>query len=111
MRIEGSISPISGGTGFSREDWCQLVSRRPEFRRFPDRLIGNPFGGGSTVVKPSPDAAEVVMEGRTVGEVYWSMSEEPMVNVIIEPSALSLVEEWATDLGGEFRPDSPEPSI
>jgi hypothetical protein len=46
------------------------------------------------------------MSGETVGSVYWSMSEERLVNVNVEPSALALVREWATILGGEFRPDT-----
>ena len=54
-------------------------------------------------IYPSPDAAEVIVNGATVGSVYWSMSDEPLVNVSIEPSAISLVQEWETALGGEFR--------
>jgi hypothetical protein len=53
-----------------------------------------------------PDSAEVVFEGQTVGNVSWSQSDEPLVNVSIEPSALFLVHEWATIFGGEFRADS-----
>lgn len=60
-----------------------------------------------TVHRP-PDAAEVVLEGSAVGQVYWSMSEEPLVNINVEPAALLLVCEWAAALGGEFRPDSSE---
>jgi hypothetical protein len=57
-------------------------------------------------VRPPADAAEVLLGGRSVGDVYWSMSEEPLVNVSIEPSALPMVLEWAVALGGEFRPDT-----
>jgi hypothetical protein len=52
-------------------------------------------------------AKDVVVEERVIGNVYWSMSEEPLVNVSIEPSGLPLVAEWAAALGGEFRPDAP----
>lgn len=55
-------------------------------------------------VRATPGAAEVIMDGQVVGNVYWSMNEEPLVNVSVEPSALPLVKEWASAMGGEFRP-------
>jgi hypothetical protein len=56
------------------------------------------------VIQPSPEVAEVVVDGVAVGDASWSMSEdEPLVDVSIERSALSLVLQWAAELGGEFR--------
>jgi hypothetical protein len=106
MRIEGAILPIGDGVGFSLEAWCQLVESRPEFRRHPARQVRNPITGGAMTLRPPADAAEVLLGGRSVGNVYWSMSEEPLVNVSIEPSGLPLVLAWAAALGGEFRPDA-----
>ena len=103
MQIEGAIHPASDGAGFTREAWCHLLAARPEFRRHPPRKAQNPFSGGAMTARPTPDAAEVVVDGRAVGTVYWSMSEEPLVNVSVEASALPLVREWAAALGGEFR--------
>jgi hypothetical protein len=108
MRIKGVIHPLDGGVGFDREAWCQLVGHRQEFRRHAPRQVRNPFTGEMVTVRTPADAAEVVLDGCVVGEVYWSMSEEPLVNVSVEPSALSLVMEWAAALGGEFCPESPE---
>src|SRR5262249_10148461 len=107
MRTEGTIYPSGHAAGFSREAWCQLLSRRPEFRRHPPRQARNPFTGEAMTVHPPEDAAEVVLDGRAVGEAYWSMSEEPLVNVSVEPAAMHLVSQWATELEGEFRPDLP----
>jgi hypothetical protein len=45
------------------------VNTRPEFRRYEPREIRNPFTGGTMAVQPAPDAAEVVLNGRTVGEM------------------------------------------
>jgi hypothetical protein len=59
-------------------------------------------------VYPPPGSAQVIVAGRPVGEVSWSMSEKPLVNVSVEPSALNLVQEWAVELDGEFRPDLPD---
>jgi hypothetical protein len=106
MRIEGAIVPIGTGEGFTREAWCQLVASRPEFRHSPGRAVRNPFGGGPVTLRASPDAAEVVLEGQPIGGVYWSMSDEPLVNVSIEPRGLILVAEWAAALGGIFRTDA-----
>jgi hypothetical protein len=110
MQVEGTIHPVRDAAGFTCEAWCQLVASRPEFRRYPPRQARNPFTGGMMTIRATPDAAEVIADGRAVGKVYWSMSDEPMVNVSIEPSALPLVREWAVSMGGEFRPDSPESS-
>jgi hypothetical protein len=106
MRIEGTIYPAGVGSDFSRDAWCKLVASRPEFCRLPPRQARNPFTGDTMTVHPPPDAAEVVLEGRPVGSVFWSMSEDqPLVNVSIETFALPLVREWAAALGGTFRRD------
>jgi hypothetical protein len=34
------------------------------------------------------------------------MSDEPLVNVSVEPAGLPLVQAWASELGGMFVPDS-----
>ena len=102
MRIEGTIRPTREGMGFSREAWCQLVSRRSEFRRHPARQGRNPFTGGTMTIQPPDDVADVMLEGRSVGQVWWSVSEEPLVCVVVEPSAMPLVLEWAQELPGEF---------
>ena len=54
-------------------------------------------------------ARDVVVEDRVIGKVYWSMSEEPLVNVSIEPAGLPLVAEWAAALGGQFCEDMTSP--
>jgi hypothetical protein len=103
MRINGEIRPKTEGGAFTREAWCQFVSRRPECRSYPAREIRNPFTSELTVISAPEDAVEVLENGTVVGKAYWSMSEEKLVNVDIEPSALHLVLEWANALGGEFR--------
>jgi len=92
MRIEGTIRPTGDRIGFSREAWCRLVSRRSEFRRYPPVQCPNPFKGGKIVTIPSKqDAAEVLLDGRPAGKAYWSMSEEPLVCVIVEEPAIPMV--------------------
>jgi hypothetical protein len=103
MQVEGTIYPIGDASGFTREAWNQLVASRPEFRHHSPRQARNPFTGEAMILPQSPDAAEIIVDGRIVGTVYWSMSEERLVNVSVEPSALPLVQEWAAALNAEFR--------
>jgi len=102
MLIEGAIRPKGQGVNFTRETWCHLIASRPEFRRPSARQIRNPFTGATKTVQAPADAAEVMLEGHSVGSVSWSQSDEKLVNVSIEPAGLSLVLEWAVVLGGEF---------
>jgi hypothetical protein len=109
MRIEGVILPTGDASGVTWEAWCELVRRRPEFRRPPPRQVTDPFTRQPTTIWPRPDVAEVLLEGRPVGDVWWTMSEdEPLVNVSVEPSTLPMVLEWAAELGGEFREVKPD---
>jgi hypothetical protein len=110
MRIEGAIHPRPEGPGFNQEAWSAFVGRRPEFRALAPRQARNPFSGEAMTVYSPTGAGEIMVDGRSVGRVSWSMSEEPLVNVSVEPSALPLVREWAAALGGEFRQDTPESS-
>ncbi len=103
-QIAGAIYPIQGSTKFDRETWCQFISGRKEFRSRPPRQAPNPFKPGEMMTLPTfADAAEVIQDGRPVGQVYWSMSEEPLVCVFVEPLAMPLVQEWAAAMGGIFR--------
>jgi len=57
-------------------------------------------------VRVTDDVADVVVGDEVVGWAHWSMSEDPLVVVRVEPQALPLVHEWAAALGGEFREES-----
>ena len=103
MRIEGSIHPANELAPFTREMWCRVLERRPEFRHYAARQAPNPFAGSMATLQPPADAAEVVLDGILLGNVSWSASDEALVSVSIESSARHLVVEWAADLGGEFR--------
>jgi hypothetical protein len=105
MAIEGSIRP-AGGVTFDRATWCRFIDTRPELRHPSPREIINPFTKKPTTVRPSDDAAEVVLDGSVIGSASWSMSDEPLVNVSVDPAGLPLVQEWASALRGVFVPDS-----
>jgi hypothetical protein len=105
MKVEGSIQP-AGGVPFDRAAWCNLIGKRPELRHPAPREIVNPFTKKAITVRPSDDAAEVVLDGSVIGSASWSMSHEPLVNVSVERTGLPLVQAWASELGGVFVPDS-----
>lgn len=102
MRIDGCIRPVDGITPFDRRAWCDVVARHSEFRRPAPREITNPFTKKPATVQPPQGAAEVWLDGNLVGNVSWSMSAEPLVNVSVEPPAIPLVHQWAAELGGVF---------
>jgi hypothetical protein len=106
MLIEGEIRPIADSRDFNREAWCRFVSSRSEFQRYPPQERPNPFTGAMMTIHTPPDAALVIIEGHEVGSVSWSMSDDDLVNVSIDSSAIPLVMEWAKSLGGEFRASS-----
>lgn len=107
MRIEGTIWPVGDNSKLTREAWCEFVKNRPEFRRPPLAERPNPFKPGQMMtIRPRPDVADVMIDERVVGHVAWSQSDEPLIVVEIEPAALSLVHQWAYELGGRFEPDS-----
>lgn len=105
MRIDGVILPNSESAEFTRETWCNFVASRPEFTRPSPKEGTNPFTGETMAFIPTEDVADLEVDGRVVGHVYWSMSEEPLVNVSIESSELHRVAEWATAMNGRFQAD------
>jgi hypothetical protein len=103
-KITGAIRPLQASPNFNREAWCQFILGEAEFRRRPGREVPNPFKPGTMmIVNPAADSAEVMLDGRPVGSVSWSMSDEPLVIVEVEPLAMPLVQKWAAAMGGEFR--------
>jgi hypothetical protein len=102
MRIEGFILPSIDEIPFDCDMWRQLISRRPELQLYPEKTGINPFTKNQMVIAPNPDHAMVILDGRSVGSAFWSMSEETLVCISIESSALPMVLEWAKELRGEF---------
>jgi hypothetical protein len=105
MKIEGSIQP-AGGVTFDKAAWCEFIDKRPELRRPAPRQGINPFTKKPHVYHPPNDAAQVLLNGNVIGSARWSQSEEPLVNVSVESAGLTLEQEWASELGGVFVPDS-----
>jgi hypothetical protein len=107
MEPIGVIRGNSSGPTLDFDAWCALVRRRPELVQPPARTVPNPFKKGELMtVRPSADAADVVVDGRKVGLMHWSMDGRPEIIVsgelaIVRPVA----EELAALLGGQFATD------
>jgi hypothetical protein len=103
-KLQGMIRPTTS-TAFNRDMWLEFIARRPELRSVREsRQVPNPFKPGELMtVHSNPDVADVAIDGCKVGYAHWSMSEEPLVVVSVDPVAEPLVLEWAKELGGEFR--------
>jgi hypothetical protein len=106
MIIQGTIRPSGDGSEFNRPAWCKFIASRPEFRRAAPRTVKDPITGETTTVNPPEDAAEVIIDGNAVGNVYWSSVQRGMIHLRVKPAALPLVKEWAEEMGGSFNWDS-----
>jgi hypothetical protein len=101
MAIERTIRPLPGAATFDHDAWCQFIDARDDLRRPGPKMGINPFTKQPKQIKPTPDVAEIVVEGVVVGRASWSMSEEPLINIEVEETELPRVGEWARLLGGE----------
>jgi hypothetical protein len=104
MDFLGVIRGIPGGPALDFDAWYALVRRRPELVQPPPKTKPNPFKKGELMtIRPAPDAASVVADGREVGSLHWAMDGNAEVMVwgeaaIVEP----LARELAALLGAHF---------
>ncbi len=69
-----AIRPKPDGPSLTYEAWCDLVEQRAELVR-PKPVVGKfPTTGEPMTFFPRPDGAAVVIGGREVGGVHWSLS-------------------------------------
>ncbi len=106
-QITGTIRPVGEDPNFNCEAWCQFVASRAEFRPRVRKPVPNPFKPGEFLPPAQhKDSAEIVVDGRVVGYVHWSMLEEPLAVVYIEPSQIVLAQNWAAAPGGVFQEET-----
>lgn len=102
MRIDGVIIP-NDDNPFNKEIWICVLDSRPEFRRACSRTSRHPLNRTAMTIHAAPDPAGIWLHDELIGNVSWSHSEQPLINVSIEPAGLPLVQEWAAVLGGQWR--------
>jgi hypothetical protein len=109
MQFFGAIRAKVGGPPITYDRWCEYVRRRSDLARSAPRTGRNPKTGEPMTIRPRPDGATVVIDGRKIGNVGWSLSGEDEVIVSGDPE---LIVPWATavavELDAEFAELPPE---
>jgi hypothetical protein len=103
MSIIGVIRAAPGGPAFRHEAWCEFLRRRPELVQPVPKRGRNPFTNEPCIIRPAPDTAAVVIDGREVGDVCWSHTGEDEVIVSGDRAAVGpLARQLAAALGAQF---------
>src|SRR4051794_15718078 len=90
--------------GVSRQRWIELIRGHPNLVPPEPREATNAFTKRSMVIKPLPDVARVVLDGKEVGVMSWALDETNLINVFGEPGfVVPLAREIAEALGDRFR--------
>jgi hypothetical protein len=90
--------------GIDNRAWIGLIGEHPNLVPPEPRAGINPFTKGPMVIEPRPDVARVVVDGRALGVMEWSLDESNLINVFGESQVvIPLAQEIAATLGGRFR--------
>lgn len=90
--------------GIDNRHWIDLIGEHPDLVPFEPQEATSRFTKRRMVIKPLPDVARVVINGREVGTMSWSLDDSNMINVFGEPEAVvPLAHEIARSLGGRFQ--------
>ena len=102
--IIGEIVREPDPPGIDNRRWIDLIREHPNLVP-PEPVEGiSPFTKRRMTIKPLPDVARVIVDGREVGAMSWSMDDSNLIHVFGEPeSVVPLAQEIARSLGGRFR--------
>jgi hypothetical protein len=100
----GEIVRDPDSPGIDNMRWIDLIREHPHLVPPVPREGINPFTRQSMVIRPRPDVARVIIGGREVGTMSWSLDDSNLINVFGEPQAvIPLAREIARSLGGRFQ--------
>jgi hypothetical protein len=89
--------------GIDKQDWIDLIREQPILSLPEPREAMSPFTKRSMIIKPPPDVARVVVDGREVGVMSWALDDSNRIDVFGQPQAVvPLATEIARSLGGRF---------
>ncbi len=90
--------------GIDNRRWIDLIGGHPNLVP-PEPVEGtSPFTKMRMTIKPLPDVARVVVDGKEVGSMSWSFDDSKLIYVFGEPLAVvPLACEIAKALSGRFR--------
>jgi hypothetical protein len=89
--------------GIDNRRWIDPIRQHPNLVP-PEPVEGiGPFTKKRMTIKPLPDHARLVIDGRVVGAMSWAMDEANLISVFGEPQAVvPLAHEIARTLDGRF---------
>jgi hypothetical protein len=104
MDFIGEIVREPDPPGIDNRRWIDLIHEHPHLVSPEPQEATSPFTKRRMVIKPLPDVARVVIDGREVGAMSWSLDDSNLINVFGEPEAVvPLAHEIARSLGGRFQ--------
>ena len=100
----GEIIREPDSPGIDNQSWIDMIREHPNLVPPEPREGINPFTKRAMVIRPRPDVARVVVDGKEVGAMDWSLDDSNLINVFGEPQVIvPLAHEIARSLGGRFR--------
>jgi hypothetical protein len=103
----GEIVRSPDPPGISRQRWIDLIREHPNLVPPEPVKATSPFTKRSMVIRPLPDVARVVVDGKEVGSMSWSFDDSNLIYVF-GGAVAPLAQEIAKVLGGRFRSSTDE---
>jgi hypothetical protein len=90
--------------GIDNRRWIDLIREHPNLVPPDTQEATSPFTKRRMVIKPLPDVARVIVDGKNVGSMSWALDESNLINVFGDPQVVvPLAREIARSLGGRFQ--------
>jgi hypothetical protein len=103
MDFIGEILVKPDSSGFTRQQWRDLIRIHPNLVAPRPREGINPFTKEPIIFPPRLDVAQVVVDGKTVGTMSWAEDDSTLINVYGEAEAVvPAAYDVAKSLGGRF---------
>jgi hypothetical protein len=100
MEIVGFIVALPDSPPLERAAWASLCNSHINLAPIPAKVATNPFATGEAMeIRAPDDSVNVVISGRTVGQMYWAMDDSAQVVVLgAGPDLVTVVREIAQSL-------------
>jgi hypothetical protein len=103
MDFIGEILVGPDSSGFTRQQWIDLIREHPNLVNPQPREGINPFTKERIIFPLRLDVAHVVVDGKTVGTMSWAEDDSMLINVYGESEAVvPVAHAVAKSLGGRF---------
>lgn len=104
MDLLGQIVIGLRSSGFTRQQWIQLIREHPNLVIPPPQEIINPFTKERITIPARLDGCDVVIDDKKVGYMSWAEDDSILINVFGDTQAIvPTAHNVAESLGGCFR--------